>query len=95
MLQNLKLNLFAGAGLGVVPEKMTEEGKHISNPFLFPEHETADPNQESPAELEKLNQASGVRKVHYACNYVRKSSILLAETGVIENKFSSMWVQPY
>ena len=52
MLQNLKINLFAGAGLGVVPEKMTEEGKHISNPLIFPEHETADHNRESPAQLE-------------------------------------------
>ena len=42
MLQNLKIDLFAGAGLEVVPEKMTEEGKHISNPFIFPELETPD-----------------------------------------------------
>ena len=38
--------------------------------------------------IRKSNQAAGVHKAHYAYNYVRKSSILLARTGV--RKISSV-----
>ena len=34
-----------------------------------------------PSSIRESNQASDVRKAHYAYHYVRKSSILLARTG--------------
>ena len=40
------------------------------------------------------NQASDVGKAHYALYYVRKSSVLLAGTGVGEIRSVALWFSP-
>ena len=41
------------------------------------------------------SQASGVRKAHYAWYYVRKSSILLAGTGIRKISSVTSWFNPF
>ena len=45
--------------------------------------------------IRESNQASGVRKAHYALNYVRKSSILLAGTGARKNNSVACGFSPF